>query len=163
MKILKMKLYMLINQKNMKKILLLFIMVFTMHISMAQKGPRERVKALKIAHITEQLDLSSEEAQEFWPIYNTHEKTMEALRKNERKSIRAIKQADGLDNISEKEASDFITSHLTTEEQKLIARKRLISDLKNIIPDKKILKLVKAEMDFNRRLLKQLRDRPRRN
>jgi len=147
----------------MKKILPLFIIVFTIHTSMAQKGPRERVKALKIAHITEQLDLSSKEAQEFWPIYNAHENTMEALKKNERKSMRAIKQADGIENISEKEASDFISNHLTTEEQKLIARKKLISDLKNVIPNKKILKLVRAEMDFNRRLLKQLRDRRRRN
>ncbi|MDH7447206.1 sensor of ECF-type sigma factor [Aquimarina sp. 2201CG14-23] len=147
----------------MKKILLLCIIVFTANISLAQKGSRERVKALKIAYITEQLNLNSKEAQQFWPIYNEHQDTMEGLKKKERKSIRAIKEAEGFDSLSENEAEDFLSNYLQAEERKFIARKKLITDLRQVIPHKKILKLVKAEMDFNKRLLKQLRNRRQRN
>ncbi|MCB0697691.1 MAG: hypothetical protein KDC07_10020, partial [Chitinophagaceae bacterium] len=34
----------------------------------------DRIKALKIAYITEKLDLTSEQAQKFWPVYNRYEK-----------------------------------------------------------------------------------------
>ncbi len=154
-----MKLYMLNKKEHMKKILLLCIIVFTTNNILAQKGPRERVKAHKIAYITEQLNLSSKEAQKFWPIYNEHEATMDGLKKKERKSVRAIKEAEGFDNLTEKEAEDFLSSYIEAEEQKFLARKNLITDLRQVIPHKKILKLVKAEMDFNKRLLKQLRKR----
>ncbi|GAA0729535.1 hypothetical protein GCM10009430_39800 [Aquimarina litoralis] len=147
----------------MKKILLLCLVIFTVNFSFGQRGPRGKVKALKIAYITEQLDLSTKEAQQFWPIYNEHEEAMENLKRNERKSIRAIKEANGLENISEQEAEDFLTNYVSTEEKKFLARKQLIKNLSNVIPNKKILKLVKAEMDFNKRLLKQLRDRRRAN
>lgn len=147
----------------MKKILLLCIVIFIVNFSFGQRGPRGKVKALKIAYITEQLDLSTKEAQQFWPIYNEHEEAMENLKRNERKSIRAIKEANGLENISEQEAEDFLTNYVSTEEKKFLARKQLIKNLSNVIPNKKILKLVKAEMDFNKRLLKQLRDRRRAN
>ncbi|WP_378172192.1 hypothetical protein [Aquimarina sp. SS2-1] len=143
----------------MKKILLLLIIVFTINHSYTQRGPAGRVKALKIAYITEQLDLTSKEAQQFWPIYNAHEDTMENLKRKERKSVRALKEANEFQNLNEKEAENFLNNYLLAEEQKYLARKTLITDLRQIIPHKKILKLVKAEMDFNRRLLKQLRDR----
>ncbi|MHA7057614.1 sensor of ECF-type sigma factor [Aquimarina sp. M1] len=142
----------------MKKIVLLLLIVFTFN-AFGQRGPKGRVKALKIAYITEQLDLSSKEAQQFWPIYNAHEDTMSNLKMKERKSVRALKETNGFENLNEKEAEDFLSNYLLAEEQKYLSRKKLITDLRNVIPHKKILKLVKAEMDFNRRLLKQLRDR----
>lgn len=147
----------------MKKILLICVVIFTVNFSFGQRGPRGKVKALKIAYITEQLDLSTKEAQQFWPIYNEHEEAMENLKRSERKSIRALKEANGLENISEQEAEDFLTNYVSAEEKKFLARKQLIKSLSNVIPHKKILKLVKAEMDFNKRLLKQLRDRRRAN
>lgn len=150
---------MLNKKEHMKKILLLFIIVFTINFSFGQRGPRGKVKALKIAYITEQLDLSSKEAQQFWPIYNEHEETMEGFKRKERKSIKAIKEANGFENLSEKESEEFLNNYIKAEEKKFLTRKKLISDLRQVIPHKKILKLVKAEMDFNKRLLKQLRNR----
>jgi len=41
---------------------------------MAQERGKERIKAYKTAYITEQLDLSSAEAEVFWPVYNKYEK-----------------------------------------------------------------------------------------
>ncbi|WP_299256589.1 sensor of ECF-type sigma factor [uncultured Aquimarina sp.] len=146
----------------MKKILLLFIIVFTINVSYSQRGSRERVKTLKIAYITEQLNLSSKEAQQFWPIYNEHDETMDSLKKEERRSIKLIKDADGSEGISEKEAEEFLRNHLKGEEQKLNVHKKLIKDLRQVISHKKILKLVKAEREFNKRLLKQLRNRRQR-
>ncbi|MEB8347550.1 hypothetical protein OO010_15985, partial [Flavobacteriaceae bacterium KMM 6898] len=69
-----------INKNIATLVLLLLITV----VSFAQDRPdREKIKALKVAFITERLDLSSKEAQLFWPIYNEHEANMDALRVKE--------------------------------------------------------------------------------
>lgn len=147
----------------MKKILLLFIIVFTTTVSLAQKGSRERIKSLKIAHITEQIDLTAAEAEKFWPIYNDHEKIIDQIKKQERKSFKSLKETDAMATVSENDAEAFLKNHLSTEEQKLNARKKLIKDLQEVISHKKILMLVKAEMDFNRNLIRQLRNRRKAN
>ncbi len=148
----------------MKKIVILICIVFTSLGSFAQHGPRERVKAYKVGYITEKLNLTSKEAQNFWPIYNDHEKTIENIRKRERKLIKAIKDTNNSPNgIDDKQADEFLNTHLETEIQKSEARQKLILDLKKVIPNKKILRLVKAEADFNKRILEKIRERRRKN
>ena len=58
--------------------------------SFAQKHDKEKIKALKVAHITEQLDLTAKEAQAFWPVYNANEEAHYKLRDNKVKTIRRI-------------------------------------------------------------------------
>ncbi len=156
-----MKLYL---QNKMKKIIVFICIVFTSFGSFAQNGPRERMKAFKIAYITEQLNLTSKEAQQFWPIYNNHESVVENLKRKERMLIKGIKGAhNGPDGLSDKQAGDFLDQYLKAEEQKSQARQKLITDLKKAISNKKILKLIKAETDFNRRILDRIRERRKRN
>jgi Skp family chaperone for outer membrane proteins len=56
----------------MKKLLLIFTL-FTLTCTglQAQQG-QEKLEALKIAFITRQLNLSTDEAQKFWPVYNQY-------------------------------------------------------------------------------------------
>ena len=58
----------------MKHIYTFFIVVFITSSVFSQKRGenKEKIKALKIAYLTEKLDLSSNEAEKFWPIYNKH-------------------------------------------------------------------------------------------
>ena len=50
---------------------IVFIISFSL-LSFSQHN-RDKIKTLKIAYITEKLDLSKKEAQQFWPIYNAFE------------------------------------------------------------------------------------------
>jgi hypothetical protein len=54
----------------MKRFLLILSLSFSVLIGLAQNG--NRLEALKIAYITNKLNLSPEEAQKFWPIYNQY-------------------------------------------------------------------------------------------
>lgn len=144
----------------MKNILILTLFVFITLSTFAQNGPRERIKAFKVAYITEKLDLKSKEAQQFWPVYNEFEEKIDKLKRQERKLIRGIKEMDtSTENLSETQAEDYINQYLEAEKQKSLARQQLIVDLKQILPSKKILKLIKAEGDFNRRMLDRIRER----
>ncbi|WP_025664858.1 hypothetical protein [Aquimarina megaterium] len=148
----------------MKKIILLICLTCFSIGAFAQHGSREKIKAFKIAYITEKLDLTSKEAQQFWPVYNAHEETVGKLRRQERKLIRSIKEAnDNPNGLSDKQAEDAIDSFLEVEEQKSQSRKKLIVDLKKIMPNKKILKLIKAEADFHKRMLARIKERRKRH
>lgn len=138
--------------------ILAFATLFFWAITIIAQGPaRERIKTLKVAFITEQLQLSSKEAQLFWPIYNEHEEKMEAFRRNERQKFAG--RLANLSSVSESEATSMLTEYLNLQEQKQKEDKRFISNLKNVISDKKIIKLIRAEEGFKKRLLEQYRRR----
>ena len=148
----------------MKKILLLICLVFISMSSFAQNGPRERIKAFKVAYITEKLDLTSKEAQQFWPIYNNHEETIDKLRRRERKIMRTLREANNdVGGLTDKNAENLIHNYLEAEEQKSKARQKLIMDLKKVLPNKKILKLIKAEGDFHKRMLDRIKRQKKRH
>ena len=51
------------------------------------------IQSRKIAFFTKALDLSSEEAKVFWPVYDECEKAMNAARREVRKSAKALQDA----------------------------------------------------------------------
>ena len=64
--------------KHISKILIIAFFAATNFLG-AQTG-MDKIKSLKIAFITERLNLSSDEAAVFWPVYNEHEDAIEKLR-----------------------------------------------------------------------------------
>jgi ssDNA-binding replication factor A large subunit len=64
----------------MKRILLFICFAVSCILGKAQNG--ERIEPLKIAYITKRLDLSPEEAQKFWPIYNQYSDELKFTRKD---------------------------------------------------------------------------------
>ena len=68
--------------------------------------------------------------------------------------------SDGsLDKMTEKEASSFLAQIQDTEEELFLLRKKFTQNVRAIIPASKVLKLRKAEEDFNRKLLQQYRNK----
>ena len=45
-----------------------------------RKGMKDKIRTLKVEFITEKLNLSSVEAEKFWPIYNVFDKTYMKLK-----------------------------------------------------------------------------------
>ena len=142
---------------HLNKILAFAALLFWANTIIAQGPVRERIKTLKVAFITEQLQLTSKEAQQFWPIYNEHEEKMEAIRRNERQKFAG--RLANLSSVSESEATTMLTEYLNLQEQKQKEDKRFVSNLKNVISDIKIIKLLRAEEGFKKRLLEQYRQR----
>jgi Spy/CpxP family protein refolding chaperone len=142
------------------KVLLAVIVLFTSAIH-AQPGKekRDRVKALKVSFITTELGLTSEESAKFWPVYNAFDEKQFEIRHNRMREI--IKKLDqtGIDKLSEKEANSYLTQLEDAETDLLNLKKKLVADLRPVIGPVRILKLKKAEEDFNRKLISQIRDK----
>lgn len=145
----------------MRKVLLIavFISISMMQL-FAQRNENERIKVLKTAFITNTLDLSSKEAEKFWPIYNEYSKTIHKVKNQKNRELRRqVREKGGIDNISDTEAKKLLKEHINIDINIFEAKKALNSKLDGIIPPKKILKLFKAENDFNKELLKRFRQR----
>lgn len=142
----------------MKKYIYLVAIIATISLNaMAQKG--ERLEAMKIGFITERLNLSSDEAKVFWPVYNKFTDDLKKLRQSTKGKI-SEEMADMpamTDSEAEKVLNDMVNFKIN--EAELI--KKYATEFKKILPVKKVVLLFKAENDFKRELLKKLAQRNR--
>ncbi len=123
-----------------------------------RKGHKEKIKLLKISYLTEQLDLTSSEAEKFWPVYNEHSKNiLDFMAKKSdaiKKELSVVKE---IDSIDEKKALTLFNLTQYLERKKFDERENYIKKLKTILPIKKILKLQIAEKEFGRKLMRKYR------
>ena|SRR5690606_18819 len=139
----------------MRNLIIAFLLFAT--AMQAQDGKHERIKALKTAYITEQLALTSVEAEKFWPIYNRYGEKFHDLRKKEKKEI-FQKLKEGWENLSETEANALIEKSTSIESEELELRKQMNAELRGVISSKKIIILKKVEYDFKKELLDRYRN-----
>jgi len=145
----------------MNKTIIIALLAFTFCMKLsAQQGGKERMKAFKTAYITNELDLSVEEAEKFWPVYNQYDKKMYKLKvERGRKDRRRIKEVGGPENLSDEEASNIIFGMLNSEKEASVTREEMYTELSKILTPAKLLALYQAEMNFNKRLLHEYRKR----
>ena len=145
--------------KKLFPYLFLLLSVITYGQNEKLKEKRDQIKAMKVAFLTTELNLTSIEAEKFWPVYNAYDDKQFELRHQKMKTY-ARKLNDGsLDNMSDREALAFLNQIESTDEEQYVIRKKFNSALRNILPPTKILKLRKSEVDFDRKLLKQYRNK----
>lgn len=148
---------------KIKNILSLLVVFITVN-AMAQDGSfirkkREQLKSLKVAFITSELELTPDESAKFWPLYNAYEDRQQEIRKQKLKGYMERMDEESFDKLSDKEASTLLAQMESSEEELYQAKKKFIASLKGVISPLKILKLKKAEENFNRKLLQQYRDK----
>lgn len=149
---------------NKKLILLCLGLLLNWSSTKAQisSDSREKIKTLKIAYLTEQLNLTTTEAEKFWPIYNSHDKKINELRLVTRKNLRKIKEEHkDPKNISEKEAKRIVDFKLETDKNIHEEQLKFISKLEGILSYKKIIQLQIAEIEFGRNLMRKYKHRKR--
>ena len=144
------------NKRN-----IIIILLFTFCINAyAQKGGKERIKAYKTAYITEQLDLSAETAEKFWPVYNEYDKQLFDLKvQRSRKQRKRIQELGGSENLSDEEATSIVFNLLSDEKEASITKEKMYTELSKTLSPKQLLTLYQAERNFNKRLLSEYKKR----
>jgi hypothetical protein len=98
----------------------------------------EMLESLRVAYITKQLQLSPEEAQKFWPVYNNYQQ-------DQRKLMKEHKDKNG--------------TELELEENLLNLRKRYRGDFTRTISEEKFDRLMKAERNWGEMVRKEMQRR----
>ena len=123
-------------------------------LTWAQPGG-DRVESMRIAYISNRLQLTPEEAKVFWPVYNKLQDEMKELRKKYKMREEDADLANMTDQEAEKELNDL----LALREAQLNLARKYQAELKKVIPARKVLLLYRAEEDFKKELLKRMRER----
>ncbi len=147
----------------MKSIITLLLGFILLVPAMAQdeepvvKDPKalEKIKAARIAYITEKLSLTPAEAEKFWPIYNEFDKKREEIRLEGRI---ARKNPDPA-KTQEDNQKDAIARQHQFRQKELDLEKDYSSKLLNVVSAQKVMSLRKTEKDFRDLLLRQIQQR----
>jgi Spy/CpxP family protein refolding chaperone len=140
------------------KTVLFYIAIFLISASSFGQANRERIKALKIAHITEKLNLTEKEAQQFWPVYNAFDNRQHKIKFGEMREIRH-EIREKFETLSETEASNLLEKIMDAENRLHQNKIEFNAKLKGVIPAKKIILLKVAEEEFNRKILEEMKKR----
>ena len=119
------------------------------------KKNREKYEAEKVAYITKQLNLSVKESQEFWPLYNEYQNKKDDIFISLRKIHKNI--VKDFDNISDQDAEKALNQISDLKVQQAELSKEYEKKFLKVLPPKKVLLLYKAERDFKKTLLKELK------
>jgi hypothetical protein len=145
-----------------KPLFITFLLLITTSAVVAQKMNRQNIRLLKTAFITEAIILKPKEAEKFWPIYNQYSNQLQQLKfKLEGGKMQEIKAAGGIDNISEAKAQEIINQSLIFEKEVYETKIKMVKELSKIISAHQIVKLQKAERDFNKKILQEYGRRKR--
>lgn len=117
----------------------------------------ERVKAQKIAFFTEKLSLTSEEAQKFWPIYNSYWEKKNEIIKERNKAMKYC--SENMDELSAKEIERYGDMYINFHKQESDLLIEYNAKFKKVLPAKKVMKLYQADYDFKTYLLRQIRNK----
>ena len=142
----------------MKKIYFFIFLSLVTLIASGQDKFQERLnnlRAQKIAFITQRINLTTDEAQVFWPVYNELSQKKDVLNKRRKEITYELKH--NWDNYSETEkealADEFVGLKLKDANLEIEYHERF----KKILSIEKVLRLYQAEVAFKNYLLNRIR------
>lgn len=120
-------------------------------------GWQERIQSEKIAFLTAELNLSPEEAQVFWPVYNKIAAEKKELNKAVKTSYKALLEALNSDTATDKEIDKLLDDYLAAKQANKEAGKGDVKEFRKVLSSKKVAKLYIAEENFRRQQLQKMR------
>lgn len=120
-------------------------------------GWQERIQSEKIAFLTAELNLSPEEAQVFWPVYNKIAAEKKELNKEVKTSYKALLEALNSDTATDKEIDKLLDDYLAAKQANKEAGKGDVKEFRKVLSSKKVAKLYIAEENFRRQQLQKMR------
>ena len=136
---------------------ILYITIFLISVSGFAQPKQGKIRALKIAFITEKLNLTETEAEIFWPIYNTYDKNTSKIKHEDINKIRQeIRQNMGA--LSDDKANELLDRFIEAENNIYNEKNKLATKLRKVISAQKIILLKVVEEEFNKRLLERMKN-----
>lgn len=142
----------------------LLLMLLTGRMAFAQPdgfddGPpdekrKERIERLKRAYISEKLDLTVEEAEKFWPLYNEFNGKRESIRKAIRQAHKSMDAA-----TSDKQVADLLDQIATKRKEEVDAETKFGKDALPVLGAEKTKRLMGIEQEFKKEMMQRLKER----
>jgi len=119
------------------------------------EGWKEKMMSEKIAFLTMELDITPEEAQAFWPVYNQREKERDKARHDVIKAHKAMAAALE-EGKSSKELSALLDTYVAAKVKQDVVDNGSAEAFKTVLPVEKVVKLFVAEEKYRRQYIGKL-------
>jgi hypothetical protein len=120
---------------------------------------KEEIMSQKVAFFTQELQLTPQEAEAFWPVYNSGWEKMHNARKEVGRSLKTLNDAIKSEK-SEKEINGLMEQYFKACENEVNMQKELYNNLLKVVPTNKAAKVFISEERFRVMLIKRLKKRP---
>lgn len=117
----------------------------------------EKIETLRIAFLSRKLNLTTEEAQKFWPVYNAFRQEQKTTNSSLRHLQKGMK--NGLDAMSNEEVTKFTDEFVAVRRKEAEIFEKYHKQLKQVLPIRKIAILYRAEKEFKQELLREMKAR----
>ena len=118
---------------------------------------RDRLEAAKVAFITREVGLTSEEAKVFWPLQNAMEAELRAVDKDPLRDLHEAKRDPK--SLTDADALKLLKELEIMAEKREAIRKKYQKKFLEVLPAHKVVAYMVAEREFQRRLREKLEER----
>lgn len=138
----------------MKRSVHIIIIVLAVLLPCVSHAQGDRVEQLRVSFIAKRLELTVDEAEKFWPVYNEYNDKIKAIRKNLRQSYRRK-----VEPLSEQDAEELFQLDLRSKQAEVDVHKVYSERIKSIIGVRRTIRLRVAEEEFKREMINTIKDK----
>ena len=130
----------------------LIVLVLTAHSASAQDDGRQKIEAAKIGMITNRLNLTTDQAPQFWAIYNEYNGKKQELNRR----VRQLNNQPSGGSLNNDQLVNGLREVNATKQKIADLDDEYMSRFLKVITPAQLTELYKTEQNFNRMLLQQL-------
>jgi hypothetical protein len=144
------------NFKTMRRgIIVILILLMIPAVKLTAQNPNlEKLNAYKIAFFTRRLNLSSPEAEKFWPVYNEYQRQKVAVQLERNSILKNFNQNEN--NLNDNQLAELGDKLISTMVQETEIAVTFHKKLKEILPPAKVIRLYQVENQYKVQLLNEL-------
>jgi hypothetical protein len=122
-----------------------------------QNSPQQKedIETRRIGFITHEVQLTPQEAQAFWPVYNRYHAELDALRK--KKQCELLSSKVNFDSYSDEQLSKLLDAEMDQRQKELELQIRYNAEFRKVLPVKKVARLYRAEQQFKVNLIRDMK------
>ena len=144
--------------KTMKRILVVLFAMLTLPLMrLAAQNPNlEKLNSYRIGFFTKKLNLTPDEAEKFWPVYNEYQKQKNLVQVEKVNLIRNFNQNENTLNDNQMtEIGDKLIAAIVQESSLAVTFHK---KLKEVLPPAKVIRFYQAENQYKIQLLNELQN-----
>ncbi len=122
-----------------------------------EKARYEQVVSAKIAFFTTSLELTPQEAEAFWPIYNHYWKERETAHKRIQNSLMAVNKLLSKESTSDNDLKKVLDIYINNISNDSAIQKKYHEEFLKVLSVRQVARLYTAEEEFRMKMIHQLR------
>lgn len=132
---------------------ILTLAFFTIAGTLNAQRHRDKVEALRTTFISKRINLSEQQSEKFWPLYNEYHNKVRMLRRDLKKLYVLAESAD------DQESLRLYETELKLRQTEADIHKNYLAKILDLLGGKKFVQLRLAEDDFKKQMIESIRDR----